>query len=150
MPSVSTSEVEGLRAWAALLRCHAAVVPVLSRQVQQQSGLPLSWYDVLLELQAASEGRLRIQELGERVVLSRSRVSRLVDELAREGLVVREPDPSDGRASFASITDEGLTAFRRAAPIYLDAIGQHFSAHLTANERRAIIRGLERVTATGA
>jgi Transcriptional regulators len=63
--------------------------------------VPLSWYDVLLELNAAPDRRLRMSELGQRTVLSRTRVSRVVDELATAGLAERQPDQADGRSSFA-------------------------------------------------
>src|SRR6476659_3762735 len=77
----------GADAWGALLRVHAAVVPMLDRELQAARRLPLAWYDVLLELNAAPDRRLRMSDLGERVVLSRTRVSRIVDELVAGGLV---------------------------------------------------------------
>jgi len=118
-------------AWGALLRAHAALVPALDREVQGQSGLPLSWYDVLLELATQPEGRLRMTDLAERVVLSRSRVSRLVDELIARGLVSKEDHPDDRRSAYAVITKAGLSAFRSAAPVYLRAIEKQFAANLT-------------------
>ncbi len=131
-------------AWAALLRAHAALVPVIAREVEEATGLPLSWYDVLLELEG---GPLRMQELGERVVLSRSRVSRVVDAMVGAGLVTKAPDPADGRATLAAPTRAGRRAQRRAAPAYLAAIDRHFATHLTATERAAIAVGLARATA---
>ncbi|WP_415855118.1 MarR family winged helix-turn-helix transcriptional regulator [Sinomonas sp. G460-2] len=121
-------------AWGALLRVHAALVPVLDREVQGKTGLPLSWYDVLLELAAAPDGRLRMTDLAERVVLSRSRVSRLVDELAARRLVGKEGHPDDRRSAFAVITDAGLSEFRRSAPVYLRAIEEHFASRLSDEE----------------
>ncbi|WP_253258195.1 MarR family winged helix-turn-helix transcriptional regulator [Pseudonocardia sp. N23] len=138
------TEDSGVAAWAALLRTHAAVVRVLEREMDRD-GLPLAWYDVLLELNAAPDRRLRMHELGERAVLSRSRVSRIVDELARAGLAAREPDPHDRRGSWAVITADGRARLRAAAPGYLDGIARHFADHLTADERTAITTGLTRV-----
>lgn len=146
MSDVAAERHQGARAWAAVLRCHAALVPVLSRRVEREAGLPLAWYDVLLELQAAPERRLRITELGERVVLSRSRVSRVVDDLSAAGLVERTPDPTDRRAAFAVLTAKGAGAYERAAPIYLSAIQEQFAAHLSDEERRTVATALERVT----
>jgi DNA-binding MarR family transcriptional regulator len=137
----------GVRAWSLMLRTHAALVPVVGREVERGAQLPLSWYDVLLELNAAPERRLRIQELGSRVVLSRSRISRLVDEMAVEGLVRREPDPQDRRASFAVLTDEGRAGLRRAAPIYLAAVRRHFTEHVRPDELAALRDALTRVLA---
>ncbi|MGD9989227.1 MarR family winged helix-turn-helix transcriptional regulator [Pseudonocardia sp.] len=135
----------GVAAWAALLRTHAAVVPLLERELEQRQNMPLGWYDVLLELNAAPDRRLRMQELGERAVLSRTRVSRIVDELARAGLAAREQDSHDKRGSWAVITSEGRARLRAAAPGYLDGIARHFADHLTAAERAAITAGLTRV-----
>lgn len=137
----------GVAAWAALLRTHATVVRALEHELEQSAHLPLAWYDVLLELNSAPDRRLRMAELGERAVLSRSRVSRVVDELARAGLAGREPDPADKRGSWAVITAEGRERLRKAAPGYLDGIGRHFADHLTEAERTAIATGLNRVLA---
>jgi DNA-binding MarR family transcriptional regulator len=141
-----TSQDAGIRAWAALLRCHAAVVPSIAKRVERQTGLPLAWYDVLLELQATADGRLRMQELGERVVLSRSRVSRVVDDMSTAGLVQRRPDPTDRRGSFAVITASGRKSYRGAAPVYARAIHEQFTAHLTPSQLKTVAIALEQVT----
>ena len=103
--------------------------------------------DVLLELRH-SDGGLRMQDLSERVVLSRTRVSRLVEEMVRAGLVRRRPDPDDGRVSWAVITETGRSALRATAPVYLDSIRTHFVARLEADaaevRRRALMRGAGR------
>ncbi len=138
----------GLSVWAALLRTHAAVVPRIEADLLRATDLPIQWYDVLLELEHAPSRRLRMQELGERAVLSRTRVSRIVDELVAAGLAVREPDPNDGRVFYAAITPPGRSRLRRAAPAYVAAIGKHFADHLTTKELRAVLAALERVLAT--
>jgi len=132
-------------AWAALLRTHAAVVPQLDRTVQRKVGLPLSWYDVLLELAAAPERRLRMTELGERVVLSRTRVSRIVDEMVDAGLVCREENTADKRSAYASLTPAGLARYREAAPHYLRAIEEQFASGLTDAQLRCVASALSRV-----
>ncbi len=137
----------GVAAWAALLRAHAAVLPVLEREVVERTGLPLSRYDVLLELSSAEGGQLRMQELSGRVVLSRTRVSRLVSEMARDGLIEQLPDPRDGRAVLATMTAAGRKALREAAPTYLQGIQRHFADHLTTAQLRAVAAALERVVA---
>jgi DNA-binding MarR family transcriptional regulator len=137
----------GLTTWSMLLRTHAAVVRAIEREVEDATGLPLSWYDVLLELDAVDQGRLRMQELGARVVLSRTRVSRLVDEIARAGMVDKQPDPADGRATLAVITERGRQELRRAAPVYLDRIQANFTSNLTEDQLQAIHDGLQQVLA---
>lgn len=132
-------------AWGALLQTHAALVPELDRSLRSHSGLPLAWYDVLLELSAADDGRLRMSELAERAVLSRTRISRVVDELVRARLVAKEPNPVDARSSYAVITTEGRQRFEASAPHYLAQIEQRFAAGLTDDELRSIARALRRV-----
>jgi DNA-binding MarR family transcriptional regulator len=137
----------GAEAWGEVLRTYAVVLPRVAAVVERASGLPLSWYDVLLELRAAPDHRLRMQELGERVVLSRTRVSRVVDEMVRDGLVARVPDPHDRRAAYAVLTPEGAHRQRRVAPTYLAAIEDEFGRHLTGEQLRAVRDGLGRVRA---
>jgi DNA-binding MarR family transcriptional regulator len=132
-------------AWAALLHVHAEVVPRLDRMLIQTTGLPLSWYDVLLELAATQDGRLRMGELAERVVLSRTRVSRIVDELAAAGLVRRESDPEDGRSAFAVLTADGLAKYHAAAPVYVAGIGREFAGSLSDAELAAVGAMLRKV-----
>jgi len=134
-------------AWAALLRVHAALVPVLDRELQSACGLPLTWYDVLLELNAAPGRRLSMGELGAKAVVSRSRVSRVVDQMAAVGLVAREANPDDGRSAYAAITDAGRKRLRAAAPVYLGGIHRHFTSRLTATESRTVAAALGKVLA---
>jgi DNA-binding MarR family transcriptional regulator len=138
-------EPEGLAAFAALLQVQAAVVRRLEERLEAHRLVPVAQYDVLLELNAAPGRRLRMQQLSDRVVLSRSRVSRVVDEMERSGLVRREPDPDDRRGSYAVITDDGRAALRKAAPVYLQGIDEEFLAHLTPGERKALERSLTKV-----
>ncbi|HEY3142985.1 MAG TPA: helix-turn-helix domain-containing protein [Acidimicrobiales bacterium] len=130
---------EAVETWGALLRAQAAVVARLEAHLAEAKGLPLSWYDVLLELEHAPDRRLRMRELGERAVLSRTRVSRIVDELVAAELVRREPDPTDGRVTYAVLAPAGRTRMRRAAPAYMNGIEEHFGRRLSADEL-AVIR----------
>lgn len=133
-----------LAAWAAVLRAHAAVLPELERAVLGV-GLSLTWYDVLLVLNAAPDRKLTMTELGRRAVVSRERVSRVVTELEREELVVRRVNPVDKRSSFAAITTEGRKRLRAAAPTYLAAVEAHFVNHMTTHEAVVVTRALSKV-----
>jgi len=134
-------------AWSALLRLHAELVPVLDAELQRAAAVPLRWYDVLLELSVAPDGRMRMSDLGERVVLSRTRVSRVVDELVAQGLVDRVPNPDDGRSAFACLTRDGAKAFRRAAPVYLGLIRSHLASRIDARDVHQLRRVLDRAVA---
>jgi DNA-binding MarR family transcriptional regulator len=139
-------EPDPVGAWAALIRVHATVVPKLERALQNK-GLPLAWYDVLLVLNAAPDRRLRMTELGDRAVLSRTRISRVVAELEAAGLVARQLDDHDRRCSYAEITANGRARLRAAAPTYLNGIAEHYSRHLTKDEARTITSALGKVLA---
>jgi DNA-binding MarR family transcriptional regulator len=142
---VMVEEPEGIGAFAALLKVQAEIVRRLEVRLDGHRLVPIAQYDVLLELNAAPGRRLRMQELSGRVVLSRSRVSRVVDEMERAGLVRREPDPDDRRAAFAVITDDGRAALRKAAPVYLQGIEEEFLSYLSLGERRSLERSLRKV-----
>jgi DNA-binding MarR family transcriptional regulator len=144
MAAPSAKEPDGVAAWRALLLAHNRAVRAIEADLDATDAVPLGWYDVLLELQA-EPGGLRMQDLGDRAVLSRTRVSRLVDELEARGLVERRPDPADKRATLASITPAGRAAFTATAPLYLAKIDEHFSRHLSAREREVVARALTKV-----
>lgn len=127
MPNDAARSSGPERTWEAVLRLHAALLPRLDRAVARDGGMGLTWYDVLLELHDGG-GRLTMGELAERVVLSRTRVSRIVDELAAAGLVAREPNPDDGRSAFAVLTADGRRRFLAAARVYVPAIEREFAA----------------------
>jgi DNA-binding MarR family transcriptional regulator len=131
--------------WRWLLLAHTEALRAIEADLSDSGMIPLAWYDVILELNAAPGRRLRMSELGQRVVLSRTRVSRIVDELVAAGLVERLANPEDGRSSFAQLTDKGRSELRRAAPRYLAGIQKHFLDLLEPHERTVIETALQRV-----
>jgi hypothetical protein len=91
-----------LRAWRGMLRVHATLTKALDAELEAAHGLPLSSYEVLLHLADADGQRMRMSDLADMVILSRSGLTRLVDRLEREGLIARESCPSDARGSYAT------------------------------------------------
>ena len=136
--------------WGALLKVHAALVPRLDRELQEAHGLPLTWYDVLLELNTAPGRRMTMGQLGSVAAVSRTRVSRVVDELVRAGLVAREANPEDGRSAFATLTPAGGAVLRKAAPTYVAAVQREFADHLTTHEGEVLAGALRKVLAAAA
>ena len=132
-------------AWRAVLLTQSRVVRAIERDLGAAGAIALGWYDVLLELNAAPARQLRMQDLAARSVLSRTRVSRIVTDLADAGYVERREDPADRRAWLATLTAEGRAALKATAPQYLAGIEQHFNRHLTATDRRTIATALEKV-----
>lgn len=136
-----------LAAWRAFLNTHAAVIDLIERELAAAKRLPLTSYDVLLALLEAPNHRLRMHELAEAVVLSRSGLTRLVDRLERIGLLARERSATDRRGAYAVLTDAGLQALRRAWPTYAQGIIRHFTSHLNDAETAILTGVLERVLA---
>jgi len=115
-----------LAAWRALLNSHALVIRRIEADLQTAGLPPLGWYDVLWAIYRSEEGRLRIHELADEVVLSRTGMSRLVDRIERAGLLRREPVPGDGRGAYAVITEDGVETLRDIWPIYARGIEKLF------------------------
>ena len=125
---------EELLAWRTFLRAHATVTRRLEADLVTAHDLSLAAYDVLVQLSEAPEQRLRMTELAERVLLSRSGLTRLVDRLERDGLVSREACPSDARGTLAVLTDAGLQRRRDAWPTHLSGVAEHVTGRLSADE----------------
>lgn len=136
---------EQLAAWRAFLRAHATVVDRLDEELQHEQGLPLTWFEVLLHLEWSPNDRLRLSDLAERLLLSRSGLTRLVDRMVAAGLVERQACPTDRRGAFAALTRDGKARLKRARPIHLRGVQEHFADLLTAVEVEAIRAGLEKV-----
>ena len=134
-----------LRAWIAFLRAHAVVIRRLEAELHAERDLGIAEYDALAQLSLADERRLRMSELAERVVLSRSGVSRLVDRLEAAGLVARAACRDDARVSWATLTDAGLARLREASPVHLRGVETHFLARIPDDDRDALVRALEKV-----
>ena len=101
---------------------------------------------MLVNLAAATDGRLRMRDLADEVMLSRSGLTRLVDRMAAAGLVSRRPDPDDRRGTLACLTNEGTQTLRRAAPVHLRGIEEHFARHLSEREVEVLRSALQRVS----
>lgn len=134
-----------LGAWRGLLRVHAALVRQLDQELESAHALPLTSYDVLIYLRDAPGRRLRMAELADSVLLSRSGVTRLVDRLEREGLICRDTVCADGRGCFAVLTDEGAALLARARPTHLSGVRKRFLGHFTEDDLRALAGYWERV-----
>jgi DNA-binding MarR family transcriptional regulator len=134
-----------LRAWQALLHAHHDLIGTLDRELREGHGLGFSEYDVLLRLARAPDRALRMTDLAERVLLSPSGLTRLVDRLASRGLVERLTQPGDGRVALAALTEAGSAELRKAARTHLHGIREHFTGKLSETQLRNVAAGLEAV-----
>ena len=125
MPATPALTAPEQAAWRSFLRAHATLVRRLEGELLAEHDLPLPSYDVLVQLSEAPGRRLRMTELADRVLLSRSGLTRLVDRLARDGLVERQACPDDARGTLAVLTDAGLDRLRTAWPTHLRGVAAH-------------------------
>ncbi len=135
---------DGLLAWRRLLTAHSRATAAIERDLEQAGVLPLGWYDVLYALHEAPDKCLRMHELADAVVLSRSGLTRLVDRLHKAGYVARTPCPEDRRGQHAVLTPQGRAALKKTWPVYQKSIGEHFARHFSDAEARRIASLLER------
>jgi DNA-binding MarR family transcriptional regulator len=129
---------EELAAWRGMLRAHAELVRELEAELAREHDMPLSSYEVLLFLNDSDEGRMRMSDLADSVLLSRSGLTRLVDRLERQRLLKRERCESDARGWFAEITPEGRRVFAEARKTHLDGVRRMFLSHFSRDELRTL------------
>jgi DNA-binding MarR family transcriptional regulator len=136
---------ERLGAWREFLEAHAVVVGRLEAELAAERDLPLAWYDVLVGLSEAPDRRLRMQDLAERVLFSRSGLTRLVDRMVAAGLVARERCEDDRRGTYAVLTRSGASCLRDASGVHLRGVREHFDRHLSDADVRALHHVLRKV-----
>lgn len=134
-----------LGAWRGLLRVHASLVKALDAELEQAHGLPLTSYEVLLYLDQAEDGRMRMCDLAESVLLSRSGLTRLVDRLERGGLVERHSCEQDARGAYAALTPAGRAKLETARVTHLAGVRAHFIDRFSEAELDALGSYWERV-----
>jgi DNA-binding MarR family transcriptional regulator len=135
----------GLQAWSALLRAHATLLRQLETDLESKTGLALADYDVLAQL-AAAGGSLRMTELADRALISRSGMTRRVARLVHEGLVRRAHADADARGVVVLLTDSGLGHLAVAAPVHLRGVSDLFVANLDDQELAVLESALAKVT----
>ena len=119
-----------MEAWHGFLRTHAALVRELDIEMQEEHGLSLTQYEVLLLLARSDDGSVRMSDLADGALLSLSGLSRLVDRLVAMGLVERAQCPSDRRSSLACLTSAGRKRFREARPTHHEGVRRLFADRL--------------------
>jgi DNA-binding MarR family transcriptional regulator len=137
---------EAVRAWARLIRVEQALLQKVEQDLKAADLPPLDWYDVLLELDRAEDGRLRHRDLHPRLLLAKYNLSRLIDRLEDAGLVRREPSADDARGADIAITAKGRELRRRMWPIYAAAIDRHFASRLSERQIEQLSRILQALT----
>src|SRR5436190_9838105 len=144
--TLSSPPPERLRAWRLYFESALALVDVLDNELERDAGIPLRWYDVLVHLEETPEG-LRMNELAERILYSKSGFTRVVDRMEEAALVRRVRPDNDRRSILVVLTDEGRAKIDHARSHHRRAIEQHFSRHLTEADIKALTRALDKLSA---
>ncbi|WP_207938741.1 MarR family winged helix-turn-helix transcriptional regulator [Actinomadura darangshiensis] len=131
--------------WRTLLRAEARLSRRLQADLLARHDLALGSYEVLMHLGEAPGGRLRMNDLADRVLLSRSGLTRLVDRLQRDGLVIRQSCPSDARGLFAVLTAGGRDRLAEATPTYREGVRDHVLSRLDEPDLRALRHLLDKL-----
>jgi len=143
--TISRLDTRELRAWRGLLRVHAQLSKALDAQLIAAHGLPLSSYEVLMYLFDADGGRMRMNELADSVLLSRSGLTRLVDRLEREGYLERCSCAHDARGAFAVLTPAGREKVEAARATHLAGVRELFLSHFSEDELDVLGDAMDRV-----
>jgi DNA-binding MarR family transcriptional regulator len=135
-------------AWYATVRAHSALGELMEKRLEAAVAMPLAWYDVLVNLYLAPGHALRMSELADTVVLSRSWLTRRVDQLEKAGLVERCSADGDGRGVRARLTREGKRAYLKMERVHSAVVDEFFASHATATEADSVRRVMDRVAAS--
>jgi DNA-binding MarR family transcriptional regulator len=138
-----------VQAWARLVRVSGALLEAVEAELKAAGFPPLAWYDALLELDRAPDGRLRPFELERSMLLPQYSTSRLVDRLEKAGLAQRLLCPGDGRGQHVAITDAGRDLRRRMWPAYAAAIEQYVGSKIGCTDAQKLAELLGRLSAAG-
>jgi len=125
---------ETIQAWIQLHRTHRLLVETVEKSLKSQGLPPLDWYDVLLELHRERSAGLRQYEIGEKILLNKHNLSRLIDRLEKNRLVGRHACSEDGRGNRIKITDKGEKILKQVWPVYGQSIQEGFGVKLSSNE----------------
>ena len=134
-----------LGAWRSFIQAHARLLRRLDEELQAEHHLSLAEYDALLQLVNAPDRRLRMSVLAERVLLSRSGITRLVDRLVAAGMVERSACVTDARGAEAALTTKGLETLRAASRTHLDGVQRYFLGLIGDTDRATIERGCDQI-----
>jgi DNA-binding MarR family transcriptional regulator len=124
-------DAEEQRAWRAFLSATQVLFDRLDRELQRDAGIPHTYYEILVRLSEAPERRMRMSELADRSLSSRSRISHAVARLEQSGWVRRESCPGDRRGQLAVLTDAGFDVLAAAAPGHVEGVRTHLLDQLT-------------------
>jgi DNA-binding MarR family transcriptional regulator len=144
--SLSSPSREALLAWRVFFECALALPDILDAELEEAVGLPFRWYDVLVHLEETPDG-LRMKDLAEHILYSKSGFTRVVDRMEEAGFVRRVHPETDRRSIFVVATEKGLETMERGRRHHREWIEEHFSRPLSDTDIDALTRALEKLSA---
>ena len=144
-PILSSPSPERLRAWRLFFESALALIDVLGKELEEAAGIPIRWYDVLVQLEESPQG-IPMNLLADLILHSKSGFTRVVDRMQEAGLVRRLRPEHDRRTIPIVLTDQGTQTLERARRHHRDGIQRHFSQHLTNADIKALTRALEKIS----
>jgi DNA-binding MarR family transcriptional regulator len=143
-PSLSSPSRQQLVVWRTFLESAFALIDILDADLQEERGISLRWYDVLVHLEEAEQG-IRMNELASRILASKSGLTRVIDRMEEAGLVERQRPAADRRVIEIVITPAGQNTLTNARSVHRRGINEHFAQHLHQRDLTALSRALEKV-----
>ena len=142
---MSSPSPERLRAWRLYFESAMALMDVLGAEMERDAGIPMRWYDVLVHLEESPDG-LRMKDLAERILYSKSGFTNVVDRMEKEGLVERVRPENDRRSILVVLTPTGRKRMQEARRCHREGLEEHFSRHLADSDVKALTRAFEKLT----
>jgi DNA-binding MarR family transcriptional regulator len=145
LPRELHAYADAINALRTIARVRWAVFDTMAREVHEQEGIPMEWFEVLVLLAETKENALRMNDLASLALRSKSGMTRLVDRIEAAGLVYRRHSEDDRRVVLACLTPRGQALLDRIKPQVVRIMIDRFAAHLDPGEARAILTALGRV-----
>ena len=134
------------KAWTGFIKSQQQLLDKVEGALKKRDLPPLSWYDILWELEKSQDGSLRLNDIGEKVLLNKYNITRLIDRMEKDGLVSREACKMDGRGVFACITNKGKKLRKKMWPVYESVINENFLSHFNKKELKQLAEFTTRLT----
>jgi DNA-binding MarR family transcriptional regulator len=150
MPPNSALDPLRNSAWRSLLTVHSKLLDRIATKLSQAELPPLEWYDVLFTLKEADDHSLRLSELADKVLLSRSNLTRLVDRLEKANFLYRKSCPNDRRGTYAVLTESGFAMQQKMWIVYAEGISEYFASHISDDEARVLQQICDRLLSKSA
>jgi DNA-binding MarR family transcriptional regulator len=144
-PVARLASSKAVQLWEGISRAHISMAAAIERDMLPETGVALSWYEVLADLNRAPDGMMRFQDLARCAGLTESGVSRRLNQMIKAGLVDRHTCPTDRRGVYAHLTDKGKAAYTKAHGVFLRSLHRNLDQHFEPDEAEAINTALARL-----